>query len=353
MKNPDHNYRILMSLLIIAFLGFAYWAGCAFHLFPKKQITNTNTPTSNIATKDISLPNSSTLSSSSSKTFTVIVLPDTQRYSKENPAIFCEQTKWIVDNQKQLNIQFVSQLGDIVDSHGDSIAEWEAASKCLKILDDAKIPYGIIPGNHDVDIFYREDGVTTYDKYFPASRYSTNTWYKGNRKENQNNYQIIEVMATKLLFLNLEIEPSDNTLAWANDVVKANPNIYTIVTTHKYLPDNDQALRDIAREYSRTGNTGEDIWNKLVKNNCSIKMVWNGHYHATDGESMLVSKNACNRDVHQIIQDYQAREVGGNGRLRIYTFNPAAKTIKAQTYSPHTKSFESDADSEFGIPFAL
>ncbi len=202
--------------------------------------------------------------------------------------------------------------------------------------------------------------MTTYDKYFPASRYSANSWYKGNRKENQNNYQIIEIAhsassatSTKMLFLNLEIEPSDNTLAWANQVAKANQDAYIIVTTHKYLPDNDDGLRDLRRAYSKSGNTGEEIWQKLVKNNCSIKMVWNGHYHNTDGESMLVSKNACGNDVHQIIQDYQAREVGGNGRLRIYTFNPLMKTIGIRTYSPHTKTFEIDADSEFGIPFAI
>lgn len=352
MKNPDHNYRILMSLLIIGFIGFAYWA-CAFHFFPKNKTAPIEKQTAAANTPNATDDNPAFIATTSPDTFTVIVLPDTQKYSRDNPAIFCEQTQWIADNKARLNIQFVSQLGDIVDSHKDSIAEWEAASKCMRILDDAKIPYGIIPGNHDVDNLYREDGVTTYDRYFPASRYSANSWYKGNRKENQNNYQIIEIARTRLLFLNLEIEPSDNTLAWANEVVKRYPDIYAIVTTHKYLPDDEGGKRDMDRAYSKTGNTGEDIWNKLVKGNCSIKMVWNGHYHMTDGESMLVSTNSCGNDVHQIIQDYQAREVGGNGRLRIYTFNPLTKTIKAQTYSPHTGSFESDADSEFAIPFDL
>ncbi len=368
MKNPDHNYRILMSLLIVLFIGFAYWAG-AFYFFSKKPVADTNilgfeqpiteTPSSPVP-----------VIASSSQTFSVIVLPDTQKYSRDNPEIFCNQTRWIVDNARKLNIRFVSHLGDIVDSYGNSIAEWEAASKCMKTLDDARIPYSIIPGNHDVDKHYREDGLSFYDRYFPASRYSSNSWYKGNRKQNQNSYQIIEVpttnsqnevVTTKLLFLNLEIEPSDNTIAWANDIVKNNPNTYTILITHKYLPDtpglnsatDPNAKRDTLREYSRTGNTGEDIWNKLVKDNCSIKVTWNGHYHKSDGEYMMISKNKCNDEVHQIIQDYQAREAGGNGLLRIYTFDPVAKTIDVQTYSPYIKSFEKDADSEFEIPFAI
>lgn len=377
MKNPDLNYRLLMSGLILAFLGFAYWA-CAFHFFPNMLPAKEDVQQSDAVaqTRDDGGGGASTVSGTTSSrdiveaiatstagAFTVIVMPDTQKYSRDNPAIFCEQTQWIADNARKLNIRFMSQLGDIVDSHDDSIAEWEAASKCLKILDDAKIPYGIIPGNHDTDKQYREDGMTFYDKYFPASRYSSNSWYGGNRKQNQNNYQIVEVAAsagvatsgatTRLLFLNLEIEPSDNTIAWANQVVKANPNTYTIVTTHKYLPDSDSGLRDMKREYSKSGNTGEDIWQKLVKDNCSIRMVWNGHYHQTDGESMLVSRNACGNDVHQIVQDYQEREVGGNGRLRIYEFDPFAKIIRIRTYSPYTKTFETDADSEFQIPFPI
>lgn len=310
--------------------------------------------------------------SNPAKTFSIIVLPDTQKYSRDNPKIFCDQTEWIASNKAKLNIQFVSQLGDIVDSHKDSIPEWEAASKCMKILDDSKIPYGIIPGNHDTDGRYREGGMLTYDAYFPASRYDSNYWYKGNRKNNQNNYQIINVQVPdtdaqgkatsrtiQMLFLNLEIEPSDNTLAWANSIVKKYPNIYTVVTTHKYLPDTSTdtlsttATLDNERAWSQSGNTGQGIWDKLVKDNCNIRMVWNGHYHVTDGEFMLDTKNACGSNVRQIIQDYQAREEGGNGRLRIYTFDFTAKKIKAQTYSPHTKTYETDADSQFEMPFAV
>lgn len=319
------------------------------------------------------------------KTFSILVMPDTQFYAQSYPEIFCKQTEWIAANKAKLNIQFVSQLGDIVNDHKDRIDEWETASKCMKVLDDSKIPYGIIPGNHDTDGQYREGGMLTYDAYFPASRYDSNYWYKGNRKNNQNNYQIINVQVPdadasagsiikpvartiQMLFLNLEIEPSDNTLAWANSIVKKYPNIYTVVTTHKYLPDSisNEAAADAYgkpggltaplddnRAYSQSGNTGQNIWDKLVKDNCNIRMVWNGHYHMTDGEFMLDSKNACGTNVRQIIQDYQAREVGGNGRLRIYTFDFTAKKIKAQTYSPHTKSYETDADSEFEMGFDI
>jgi hypothetical protein len=391
--NPDKNFRLLMSIILLALAGVLFWS-CKYHFLaqtPKLAAnpSNTNNGIGSSDAHDVSnAPDASVLLGSNAadssrafyhdnndkktpttvyaaqtaaqtppKTFTLVVLPDTQIYAEKYPDIFCEQTDWIVANKEKLNIQFVSQLGDIINDHKDRIDEWETATKCMKRLDDAKIPYGIIPGNHDSDTQYREDGMVTYDKYFPASRYSANYWYKAARKGNDNNYEIINVATggatMQIMFVNLEIEPSDHTIAWANDVLKANPGIFTILTTHKYLPDTDDGKRDVERAFSKTGNTGEGLWQKLVKGNCSIRMVLNGHYHKTDGESMLVSKNSCGNDVEQIIQDYQAREVGGNGRLRIYTFDPAAKTIKAQTYSPHTKTFESDGDSEFEIPFNI
>lgn len=406
MKNPDRNYKIILIVVIIIFLAFLYWAANCYKarashydaLMPEHTLADDNaremaawaakaranddsigmsgdgTDLSQDANIKIAHDNSDKTKPTTTyapygeanpaKTFSIIVMPDTQIYARDFPKTFCEQTEWIAANKAKLNIQFVSQLGDIVNDHKDRLDEWETASKCMKVLDDAKIPYGIIPGNHDTDGQYREDGMSTYDKYFPASRYAANYWYKGYRKNNQNNYEIINVevpnagkaKTIQLLFLNLEIEPSDNTIAWANDVMKKNPDIYTIVTTHKYLPDNagDLAGRlDAQRLFSQTGNMGQDIWNKLVKNNCSIQMVWNGHFHETDGEFMNTNTNSCGKPVQQIIQNYQAREEGGNGRLRIYTFDPIVKKIKAQTYSPTTKTYEADADSQFELPFAI
>lgn len=286
------------------------------------------------------------------KPFTVVVLPDTQEYVRKYHGIFKKQTQWILDNRNELNIKFVAHMGDIVHNHNQIEKEWEEASESMALLEGV-VPHSVLPGNHDMDYDFREDGLNMYNKYFPVSRYDKFSWYKGNRKENANSYQLITVQTVDkpldLLFISLEIEPSDNDLAWANGIVKAHPDAYTIVSTHKYL--SDKGKLDTKREYSREGNTGQEIWEKLIKKNCSIKMVLNGHYHAVDGEYTLVSRNSCDQDVYQIIQDYQEREVGGNGRLRYYTFDSASKTISAKTYSPHTGTFEEDEDSQFSIPF--
>ncbi len=280
------------------------------------------------------------------KTFSIIVLPDTQNYSKKYPEIFCNQTDWIINNKEKLNIVFVSQLGDIVDSGNKDIKEWQRASDCMSKL-DGKIPYSIIPGNHDSEkVSDKSSGFNTYNIFFPVSRFNTNNWYKGNFNENQNSYQSIDVAGKNFLFLNLEVEPSNEYLKWAQSIIDLNPDSYTILTTHKYLHDNKPELNQ-TRYFSKDGNTGQDIWDKLVKNNCSIKMVWSGHYHDKEGENKLTTKNSCEEDVYQIIQDYQARENGGNGLLRIYTFDLEKNIIKVSTYSPFSDKYEEDDNSKF------
>lgn len=284
-----------------------------------------------------------------SPSFSIIVLPDTQKYSESYPELFCKQTLWIVDNMDHKNIVFVSHVGDIVDDWKFKKKQWEVASECMRTL-DGNIPYGIVPGNHDTETGSRDSGLNTYDTYFPASRYSMYEWYKGNRKENANSYQVLKVWGIEFVFLHLEIEPSDNTIGWAKEIVSKYPNAYITLTTHKYLPDAGIS-RDRKREFSSTGNTGQDIWEKLIKDNCNIKLVWSGHFIGDDGEALLQSTNACNQTVYQTLQNYQTRERGGNGKLRIYTFKPNQKEVRVKTYSPATNTFEIDDSSDFKFPF--
>ncbi|MCX6100295.1 MAG: hypothetical protein NTV92_02505, partial [Candidatus Bipolaricaulota bacterium] len=193
-----------------------------------------------------------------------------------------------------------------------------------------------------------ETGFATYTKNFPPSRFSKYSWYKGNFEDNVNNYEIIDVNGISMMFLNMGIEPSDRAIEWANNVLKQNPNIYTIFTTHKYLSDNSDKPEN-NRSYSNDGNTGKDIWDKLITKNCSIKLTLSGHFHTKTGEHMITSKDTCNEDVYQIMQDYQSDKNGGDGKLRIFTFSPKENKIHISTYSPYTKMFSEN--SNLTIPF--
>jgi 3',5'-cyclic AMP phosphodiesterase CpdA len=213
------------------------------------------------------------------------------------------------------------------------------------------VPWGILPGNHDTNVVSNNrSGFSSYDTYFPKSLFSNMSWYKEGFRNNQNSFVSIDVLGIKLGLVSLSIEPDDEVLKWASGVVEKNKDHLFILATHKYLVD-EGGQRDEGLDFSINGNDGEMLWQKFVKKNCEVRLVLSGHFHKTDGEDMRIDKNDCEKDVTQTIQDYQAREKGGNGRLRVYTFTPKAKSVEVKTYSPYTDTFETDEDSEFGFEF--
>lgn len=92
----------------------------------------------------------------------IALLPDTQfysrygaegnnQYAKQYPGIpnpFESQSQWIVDNSGNYGISMTQHLGDVVDqvNHPE---QWDVASKAMAIMDEARAPYAVIPGNHD------------------------------------------------------------------------------------------------------------------------------------------------------------------------------------------------------------
>ena len=53
------------------------------------------------------------------------------------------------------------------------------------------------------------------------------------------------------------------------------------------------------------------------------------------------------------MSDYQTRPNGGNGWLRIMQFSPSSNQISVKTYSPWLDQYETDADSQFAVPYDM
>lgn len=280
--------------------------------------------------------------------FSFIILPDTQKYTMYNPHIFKNQTEWIVKNRDLLHIKFVSHLGDIVQSGALENSEWEIASNSMSLIEAANIPYGIIPRNHDVDaVDVSEAGFSKYNEVFPISRFNNKPWFGGNYHEYQNNYQLITAGGIDFIIVNLEVDAADDVLEWAGNVLAKHIERKAIVTMHAYLSDTGERFQ--SPHFRTNGNSGEQIWQKLIKKQCNVFLVLSGHAHSGDGENRLTSTNDCEKPVEQIVQDYQDRENGGNGLLRIYKFYPSKKELHISTYSPITNQYEHDEDSEFTL----
>ncbi len=297
--------------------------------------------------------------------FTIVALPDTQHYV-DNPAnapTFTAQTNWIVSSRSTLNTVFVSHLGDIVEHIDAQEVEWQNADASMDVLDNAvpKVPYGIAPGNHDMS----SAGVATfYDQYFPLSRMQGNPWYGGYlgqnlfgftdpiNRQNKNNFSLFTAGGMDFVVIHLEYDMPGYAVAWANRVLAAYPNRRAIIATHLFL--NTNAERGPILNRTTDGTSAANVWNNLIVNNCNVFMVLNGHY---PGEARKTDLNSCGRPVHQLLSDYQSRQLGGDGWLRYMTFKPSENKIYVYTYSPTrlggAGQFETDGDSQFVLDYNM
>lgn len=278
--------------------------------------------------------------------FSVVVLPDTQYYCYLGSEHFLAQTQWIVETMWTDNLVYVTHLGDIVESRDTVPAEWEVANTALSVL-DSNIPYGLTPGNHDLDAqgigFY-------YDWYFPASRYQAEYWYGGAFAPSnyKSNYQLLSVAGINLLFLNLEVDYPESVVSWANNVLEQYPDSVAVVSTHVYLDNN--GFRFTEPDFRVDGQSGQYLWENLISLHDNVKLVLCGHV-CEAARSLAV--NSFGHEVMQILSDYQCRPNGGDGWLRVMTFAPNEDNVYVRTYSPTLDQYLTEPEHDFAFSLQM
>jgi hypothetical protein len=270
--------------------------------------------------------------------FTIIVLPDTQHYSEKYPQIFDNQTQWITENKENLNIVFVTHLGDIVNQWAD-LNSWEDANSSMSKLDD-NMPWGILPGDQDGAPY--SENLSSYNTYFGYERFSDKNWYGGAyQNENTNNYQLFSAGGDDYLIIHIQYAPSDDILIWANNIINEYSNRKVIISTHDYMASFGINVRS---------DVGEGIWQNLVKpHSDQIFLVLCGHWPEEGRRTDTVGGSV----VHQLLADYQFRANGGNGWLRILEFSHLQDKIFVKTYSPYLDKYETDSNSEFTLDYDM
>ncbi len=285
---------------------------------------------------------------SAAEPFSVVVLPDTQKYTVGFPDTYLAQTQWIRDNVQKENIRFVIHLGDIVENHNESEEQWQIADRAHQLLDGV-VPYSMLPGNHDLEyqnkVFSRE--TKFYNKYFGPQRFAGRAWYGGHWGEtNDNNYCTFEAAGMKFLVISLEYAPRDEVLAWATEVAAARADHRAILATHCYMRP---AVRD-SKAGGTLGNSGDGIWEKFVRRSPNVFLVTSGHVL---GVGRQVSTNDAGKPVHETLVDYQGLSNGGDGWLRIMRFVPDENRIEIRAYSPLLKQAMEDEGHTFNLPYDM
>jgi len=307
------------------------------------------------------------MSCATKKSFNIVLLPDTQTYSRAYPEIFMSQTKWIAENSD--SIAFVLHQGDITDWNTDN--EWQVASKAMQML-DGKVPYTVVPGNHDTGAppyaFHTKTRATDlFNVYFPYEKYSEYKSFGGAFEEGKmdNTWHTFKAGGYNWLILSLEFGPRNSVLQWAGDIIKDHPKHKVIINTHAYMYSDDTRMSADRNHNWRpqsygigndTGdnavNDGEQMWKKLVSQYANVLLVFSGHV-LHDGTGTLESTGLHGNTVYQMLANYQGgvkdAVKGGNGFLRKLTIDPVKQKIFVKTYSPYINEYKTGPDQQFVI----
>jgi predicted phosphodiesterase len=278
---------------------------------------------------------------------TLAVLPDTEIYSKKHPESFEAQTRWIAENARAQNIAYVLHLGDIV--HDDVEAQWQVAKRSFQLL-DGKVPYALVPGNHDYTDAQR---TTRINDFFKVADFQNWPTFGGTCTEDriENSYHLCRIGNRDWIILSLEFGPRDEVVSWANQILDKHPDRLGILVTHAYLFRDNVRFDHTAGKKQRAspdgwGNDGEQLWQKLVRTHAGMRLVFSGHV-ATGGLGHLVSTGDHGNAVHQIMVDYENMRGGGSGYLRLVEFLPDGNAVQVRSYSPVLNRYLTDAGNQF------
>lgn len=289
-------------------------------------------------------------------TFTVAVIPDTQRYlgpgtareeeadTVSNPA-FESRTGWLAENLEWQRIVFVSHMGDIVDRLDDR--QWRVARACMDRI-HGRVPYGICAGNHDME---RESGDTSmFQAYFGAERYEGEPWYGGTYAgrpghapavsgNNANSLQLFSAGGIDFVFVHVECNAPDDVLAWVDGVLEEHRGRIAIVTTHMYLggiprkgADVPQGRMTWKKVHGDHGNTPQQLWEKCFSKHPNLLIVLCGDQSASITHHQT-SIGEHGNTVYEILTDYP-RTADDSDWLRLLRFDPAREIVQVWTYSP-------------------
>ena len=257
--------------------------------------------------------------------FSFIWMSDTQYYSQSYPKIYQKIVKWVADNKESNKIQYVIHTGDIVDKSYQEY-QWEEADMNMKVLEDAKIPYGVLAGNHDVG--HQDSDYAKYWEYFGEWRFKDMPNYGGSYQNNRGHYDLVSAGGSDFIIVYMGWGLGDKEIDWMNEVVAKYPERKAILSLHEYmLVSNNRAP------------IAEKIFEKVVKPNKNVIATLSGHYHDAQLKVDELDDNGEKRKVYQMLADYQGAAEGGLGYIRLMQFDIKNNKLHIKTYSPYLNDY--------------
>jgi hypothetical protein len=306
------------------------------------------------------------------ETWTLVIIPDTQRLAPNNPTAYNNMMQWIVDNKETEDIRMVMHLGDYANN-GASATEWGRVDTAMNRLHEV-VPFIHCAGNHDYDddgqgATYERATSTYWETVFPASDWSSYDWYVDEYDGvTTNQAATLTIGETKYLFLALEIFPRTAVIAWANSTITSvNPD-RIILATHMLVTDlgahqTDDREDDNANppsdysfcDYRADADcaSGAELYSSFISQHDNIIVAFNGHdLSLTLGDSGYARRvdTVNGKSINQHFFNFQnvsSSSYAGSAFLRLYRFNHAGRQVSVETYNPVTDTNLTDGENQF------
>ena len=285
--------------------------------------------------------------------YSIAVVGDTQRLNEKNPDNYIGLYNWLAGykNKNGDSLTAVLGVGDVTE-HGESWNdEWKRGQQAGEILNQAKVPFTMVVGNHDLyanndNYFNQAFPVTLFndkaywgDKYYWGGSYEG---YLGNEDKTNNSYYNIKAGNVEYLIFALEFGPRDEVMEWAGKIIAANPDKQVIITTHAYIwgdgsyvAPGDGSLTP-APSKKLGYNDGDDVWEKLASKYENIRMVICGHI----SEGLCVQQKTGDKGntVTEILCDFTTLDTpstneGGAGMVMLLHFSDNGNHVQAEVVS--------------------
>lgn len=278
----------------------------------------------------------------SSDAFTIAVLPDTQIYPDHYPELFYAQTQFLRAHARQLGIAAVVHVGDVTNHNQPS--EWEVARRAFADIDAASLPLVVVTGNHDLGpkgaANSRVTGLDDIRQVQPA--HSALGFLGTYDRTLANSAYAINTTLGSLLVIGLEFAPRPEAVAWAKQLLADTPHALALVATHAFTY-HDDTLYDRTRRGQewcpsayqlgkQGGLDGEQLFAELSSVG-NVQIIVSGHVLGR-GVARVSRTNHLGRPCHALLANYQHRERGGDGYMRLLEFDPAAMHVRVCSYSP-------------------
>lgn len=303
--------------------------------------------------------------------FSFAVFGDTQTWTGLGDTRFGRATQWVVDNAAadKLDIRYVGHTGDFTNWGWLVPSQLDIGQAAMAKIDAAGLPFAITVGNHDTRAVGHNGvaGSRTYggsayvgnpecvERFSPAECNTSllvrhteeiNARFTADQYGNvggafepgkiDNLYQTFEAGGKKWLVLTLELWPRTAAVNWAKGVVAGHPDHNVIIQTHSYLEGNSTIVQNNGGYGT---NTGQYVFDNLVKPYANVKAVFSGHtgstgYRKDTGTNGNVIHSFLNNDA-----------IGGSSNtVRIVTVDTKTGDLKSRMYNQATNTWLTQFD---------